>query len=532
MSGCGNGSDNLEDIGNNFKKVVVQPPKKTTSIIIQQDADDSQTITSSLKPKSTCCTAAENKSSSSCCSSNKIEEKPKSACCGGSENKLSSSSSSCCSSNKVEEKQKSSCCGGGESKSSSSSSSSSCCSSNNKVEEKQKSSCCGGNENKSSSSSSCCSSNNKVEEKPKSGCCGGSEKSGSSSCCKSESTATTTTTTTTTNKQIKDDSNILSSDATIIEGDIIKASVGCPSDTPLAGSEAICSSCPGQNACKSQADNPDKKSIEIRMKVIKNKILVMSSKGGVGKSTVSSLLSYGFSKRNSNTTKVSVLDVDICGPSIPKLMGVDKMQIINSEYGWIPPKVQQANHDIKVMSVGFLLGTPDAPVIWKGPRKTTMIRRFLKDTFWGKQDYLIIDTPPGTSDEHLSIINSLKSCNPDGAVLVTTPQDLSCDTVKKEISLCRQLNVPIIGIIENLSGFVCPCCDEVTEIFKSDGGKKLAEQFNIPFLGKIPIDTNLGKSAENGVCSICDHPNTPGTLAILSIIDKIDQIIIENKKKL
>ncbi|EAL64739.1 nucleotide binding protein 1-like protein [Dictyostelium discoideum AX4] len=498
MSGCGNGSDNLEDIGNNFKKVVVQPPKKTTSIIIQQDSDDSQTITSSLKPKSTCCSAGENKSSSS--------------------------SSCCSSSNKVEEKQKSSCCSGGESKSSSS-----CCSgNNNKFEEKQKSSCCGGNENKSSSS--CCSSNNnnKVEEKQKSGCCGGSEKSGSSSCCKSESTTTTTTT----NKQIKDDSNILSSGATIIEGNIIKASVGCPSDTPLAGSEAICSSCPGQNACKSQADNPDKKSIEIRMKVIKNKILVMSSKGGVGKSTVSSLLSYGFSKRNNNTTKVSVLDVDICGPSIPKLMGVDKLQIINSEYGWIPPKVQQANHDIKVMSVGFLLGTPDAPVIWKGPRKTTMIRRFLKDTFWGKQDYLIIDTPPGTSDEHLSIINSLKSCNPDGAVLVTTPQDLSCDTVKKEISLCRQLNVPIIGIIENLSGFVCPCCDEVTEIFKSDGGKKLAEQFNIPFLGKIPIDTNLGKSAENGVCSICDHPNTPGTLAIHSIIDKIDQIIIENKKKL
>ncbi|KAN0012575.1 hypothetical protein ACTFIU_007882 [Dictyostelium citrinum] len=494
MSGCGNGSDNLEDIGNNFKRVVVQPPKKTSSIIIQQDPDDSETITSSLKPKSSCCGGNENKSSSSSCcsSSNKVEEKPKTGCCGGSENK-----------------------------------SSSCCSSNNKVEEKPKSSC-GGNENKSSSSSCCSSSNNnKIEEKSKSGCCGGNEKSnsGSSSCCKSE-------TSTTTNKPtiIKDDSNILSSDATIIEGDIIKASVGCPSDTPLAGSEAVCASCPGQNACKSQADNPDKKSIEIRMKVIKNKILVMSSKGGVGKSTVSSLLSYGFSKRNNNTTKVSVLDVDICGPSIPKLMGVDKMQIINSEYGWIPPKVQQANHDIKVMSVGFLLGSPDAPVIWKGPRKTTMIRRFLKDTFWGKQDYLIIDTPPGTSDEHLSIINSLKTCNPDGAVLVTTPQDLSCDTVKKEISLCRELNVPIIGIIENLSGFVCPCCDEVTEIFKSDGGKKLAEQFNIPFLGKIPIDTNLGKSAENGLCSICEHPNTPGTLAIHSIIDKIDQIINENKK--
>ncbi|EGC36476.1 hypothetical protein DICPUDRAFT_91828 [Dictyostelium purpureum] len=183
------------------------------------------------------------------------------------------------------------------------------------------------------------------------------------------------------------------------------------------------------------------------------------------------------------------------------------------------------------MSVGFLLNSPDAPVIWKGPRKTTMIRRFLKDTFWGKQDYLVIDTPPGTSDEHLSIINSLKTCNPDGAVLVTTPQDLSVDTVKKEIDLCRELKVPIIGIIENLSGFVCPCCDEVTEIFKSDGGRKLAEQYNIPFLGKIPIDTNLGQCAENGKCSICEFSETPGSKSIQSIIEKIEEIINENKQK-
>ncbi|KAF2073233.1 hypothetical protein CYY_005460 [Polysphondylium violaceum] len=375
------------------------------------------------------------------------------------------------------------------------------------------------------SNSSCCSSNSNSGSSSAGGCCKSSTSAPTSasndSCCKSSPST----------KEIKineEESNktIISSDATEInsETNTVNTFKGCPSETPSAGSEPVCSSCPGKTACQSQsaAGNPDKRDIEIRMKVIKHKILVMSGKGGVGKSTVSSLLAYGLSC-GSGKQKVSVLDVDICGPSIPKLMGVESKQIINSEYGWMPPKTP--NHEIKVMSVGSLLNTPDSPVVWKGPRKEAMIRRFVKDTFWGKQDYLIIDTPPGTSDEHLSIIASLKNCNPSGAIIVTTPQDLSVSIVKKEIKLCQELHVPILGIIENLSGYVCPCCDEVTEIFKSDGGRKLAEQYNIPFLGKIPIDTNLGRCSENGKCGVCEHPTTPGVLAIQSIVENLEKIL-------
>jgi len=388
----------------------------------------------------------------------------------------------------------------------------------------------------SKSSDSCCSSNSSKNNND-GGCCKSSSSSTSSSstinesCCKSNSKKEINivdddSTTTTTNK-----ATIVSSDATEInnETNTVNAFKGCPSETPNAGSEPVCSGCPGKTSCQSQsaAGFPDKRDMEIRMKVIKHKILVMSGKGGVGKSTVSSLLAYGLSCLNKNNTitkpKVSVLDVDICGPSIPKLMGVESKQIINSEYGWVPPKTP--NHEIKVMSVGSLLNTPDSPVVWKGPRKEAMIRRFIKDTFWGKQDYLIIDTPPGTSDEHLSIIASLKNCSPSGAIIVTTPQDLSVSIVKKEIKLCQELHVPILGIIENLSGYVCPCCDEVTEIFKSDGGRKLAEQYNIPFLGKIPIDTNLGKCSESGKCGVCETPTTPGVLAIQSIIEKLESIL-------
>eukprot|EP01132_Coremiostelium_polycephalum_P009678 gene9678-11874_t len=303
---------------------------------------------------------------------------------------------------------------------------------------------------------------------------------------------------------------------------------GCPGLTPKAGSEPVCSECPGKSTCQSQSDEAKAvmKQIEIRMKVIKHKIFVLSGKGGVGKSTVSSLLAFGLATRGQ---KVSLLDVDICGPSIPKLMGVDSgsQKIVNSEGGWIPPKVK--DHEIKVMSIAYLLNSPDSPVVWKGPRKNNIIRQFLKDTFWGRQDYLVVDTPPGTSDEHLSILSSLQQCRPDGAIIVTTPQDLSVVTVKKEINLCRKMDIPIIGIIENMSGYVCPCCDEVTDIFKSDGGKKLSEETGIPFLGKIPIDTHLGQCAEFGKCSFCptsqqnnDSPSpTPGTQAILNIIDNL-----------
>ncbi|EGG19175.1 hypothetical protein DFA_02423 [Cavenderia fasciculata] len=312
--------------------------------------------------------------------------------------------------------------------------------------------------------------------------------------------------------------------------DVLTASQGgCPSNTESAGKETVCQSCPGQGVCSSQSVNPDKKSIDIRMKVIKHKLLVLSGKGGVGKSSITSLLSFGLVHRQQ---KVSVLDIDICGPSIPKLMGVEGVAIVNSESGWVPPRpLPECNihaGDIKVMSVGSMLGSQNNSIVWKGPRKTTIINRLLKDTFWGRQDYLVVDTPPGTGDEHLSIVSALSSTTNvvDGAIIVTSPQDLAVDTVKREIEFCLKQGVKVIGVIENLSGYACPCCDEVTEIWKpkdgtSSGGLGLAQLYNIPFLGRLPIDINLGYCSENGKCPFCDYPDSTGTKSFEKIIDSI-----------
>jgi Mrp family chromosome partitioning ATPase len=195
--------------------------------------------------------------------------------------------------------------------------------------------------------------------------------------------------------------------------------------------------------------------------------------------------------------KVGLLDVDICGPSIPKLLNVEKGQVTNSPYGWVP--VKDPVYGISVMSIQFMLQHPDFPVVWRGPRKTTMIKRLLRDTFWGRLDYLVVDTPPGTSDEHLTVISSLKKAKPDGAIVVTTPQQLSLATIRKELNFCSKMNLRVLGIVENMSGFVCPCCEERTDIFLSGGGQQLAEEYQLPLLARIPLDPRLADCAEKGL---------------------------------
>lgn len=275
--------------------------------------------------------------------------------------------------------------------------------------------------------------------------------------------------------------------------EVVPVPEGCPSETKFQGRASVCDGCPGQAMCQSLSalgskHDPDQEQMDIRMNAIKHKIMVISGKGGVGKSSMAASIAVGLSERQQ---KVGILDVDICGPSIPRLLDVENQRIQSTSYGWIPAKAP--NHDVVVMSIGSVLPENDAPIIWRGPRKTNMVRRFLKDTFWGKLDYLIIDTPPGTSDEHISTISSLKKANPEGAIIVTTPQELSLQTIRKEITFCKKMKVPILGIVENMSGFICPCCGELTEIFANgksgvNGGKDLAQQFGIPFLGSVPLD--------------------------------------------
>ncbi|XP_035677040.1 cytosolic Fe-S cluster assembly factor NUBP2-like [Branchiostoma floridae] len=301
------------------------------------------------------------------------------------------------------------------------------------------------------------------------------------------------------------------------EGSESATAAGCPSETELAGKADICEGCPGQALCKQQGGrDPDQDILDTRMKAIKHKILILSGKGGVGKSSVAACLSMALAELSH---KVGVVDLDICGPSIPKLLAVEGREVINSQWGWKP--LISPHHDVKVMSVGSLLEQSDNAVIWRGPRKTALIRRFLKDTFWGRLDVLICDTPPGTSDEHLTVVKAMKSTNPDGAVIVTTPQEVAIATIRKELNFCRKMGVPVIGIVENMSGYVCPCCQERTNIFSSGAGERLAREYSVPFLGRIPIDQHLVQCCEEGSSIFKSHPESPAASALLQVAQAV-----------
>ena len=230
--------------------------------------------------------------------------------------------------------------------------------------------------------------------------------------------------------------------------------------------------------------------IRKKMTRIKHKILVLSGKGGVGKSTVAANMAVALSLEGK---KVGLLDVDIHGPSIPGILNLNGQKLEAVGETIIPVKM---NKNLKVMSIGFMLENNDDAVIWRGPMKYQVIKQFLKDVDWGELDFLIIDSPPGTGDEPLSVIQMLEDA--DGAIIVTTPQNVAISDVRKGIGFCRKLKLPIIGVIENMSGFICPKCGEVTDIFKTGGGEKMANEMNVPFLGKIPVDPEIVEACDLG----------------------------------
>lgn len=341
----------------------------------------------------------------------------------------------------------------------------------------------------------------------------------------------------------------------------------CPgTQSEEAGKAAACAGCPNQAACASapKGPDPDLAAIAERLAPVKHIVLVLSGKGGVGKSTFSAQLAFALAARG---LEVGLLDIDICGPSVPKMLGLEGEEIHQSGAGWSPVYVQE---NLGVMSIGFMLPNPDDAVIWRGPRKNGLIKQFLKDVHWGACDYLVIDSPPGTSDEHISIVQFLKAARVDGAVVVTTPQEVSIIDVRKEINFCKKTGIPVLGVVENMSGlrapltsfrFYGPNGEDVTEavlaaagaaagaraassgcaaadggpsssgagvvaetsVFHASGGgaAHMAADMQVPFLGSVPLDPALSRAGEEGR-SVFEGGNSGSSApALQAIIDKL-----------
>ena len=285
-------------------------------------------------------------------------------------------------------------------------------------------------------------------------------------------------------------------------------------------SSSTCSATKPQEG-ESQKEFEDRRQMLSRLCHIRHKIIVLSGKGGVGKSTVAVNLATALMLEGKS---VGLLDVDIHGPSIPTMLGLENEIIQKDDDGLIPIELG----DLKIMSIGFMLRNPDDAIIWRGPLKMGIIKQFLKDVNWGELDYLIIDSPPGTGDEPLSVCQLIGDL--DGAIVVTTPQKVAAVDVRKSITFCRQLKVAVLGVVENMSGFVCPKCGEVTSIFSSGGGKKIAESMLAPFLGSIPIDPKIGIACDSGQVFIHQYTESPTAEIMRQIIKPILDLDSDNIK--
>ena len=297
--------------------------------------------------------------------------------------------------------------------------------------------------------------------------------------------------------------------------DNIEKSIGCSTGSCSSDSCSSCASkCSANEKRPGETDQQfaDRQAVTRRLKKIKHKIVVMSGKGGVGKSTVAVNMAVSLALSGK---KVGLMDVDIHGPSVPTMLNLKNSPLQSSGDGILPVAVGE----LKVMSIGFMLRDPSNAVIWRGPMKMGAIQQFIKDVDWGDLDYLIIDSPPGTGDEPLSVCQLIDDL--DGAVIVTTPQKVSTTDVEKSISFCRQLDLHVLGIVENMNGFVCPKCGEITHLFKDGGGKRLAEEYKINFLGSIPLDPNIATACDNGTPFVHKYAKSETAKIVEKVIDPI-----------
>ena len=255
---------------------------------------------------------------------------------------------------------------------------------------------------------------------------------------------------------------------------------------------------------------------------IRNIVAVGAGKGGVGKTTTSVNLAVALAQKGA---RVGLLDGDVYGPNIPQMLGLSGAPEVVGENRILPPEAL----GIKVISMGMLV-PPDQPIIWRGPMLHGAIQQFMREVEWGELDYLVVDLPPGTGDVALSMAQSVPMA---GAVVVTTPQGVAVSDVRKAVGMFRQLNIPVIGVIENMSTFVCPHCSEATEIFGSGGGSQMSRDLDIPFLGDVPIDTRVRSGGDEGRPIVSAAPDAPAAKAFISLSGKVAaQISIQNTRVL
>jgi len=260
---------------------------------------------------------------------------------------------------------------------------------------------------------------------------------------------------------------------------------------------------------REQERKEEEKRVAETLAKIKNRLLIFSGKGGVGKSTVSANLASALASKG---LKVGLLDVDIHGPNLAKMLGVEDKKMDVTPEGI---KAVEVNENLKLVSISFLLQDPSLPVIWRGPMKMKAIQQFLGDVNWGKLDWLIIDSPPGTGDEPLSIAQLIPAT---GAIVVTTPQEVSLMDSRKAVIFAHRLNLKVTGIIENMSGMVCPHCGKRIDLFKEGGGEKAAFELGVPFLGKIPLEPQIVTSGDEGKPFIRYQPDSEASKALMEIV--------------
>jgi ATP-binding protein involved in chromosome partitioning len=285
-----------------------------------------------------------------------------------------------------------------------------------------------------------------------------------------------------------------------------------------------CQSCHEAEKCSDEEKQAHReRMLKEKLSHIEHKLMVMSGKGGVGKSTVAANLAVSFARKG---YEVGILDADVHGPNIPKMLGLDQARLIGTDQGMLPVPLYP---NLKVLSMAFLLPNADSPVVWRGPLKHGVFQQFLGEVEWGELDYLIVDLPPGTGDEPLSIAHLIGQV--DGSIIVTTPQEVALLDSRKAVIFSQMVHVPVVGIVENMSGFLCPHCGKEINLFKVGGGEKAARELKVPFLGRIPLDPEIVQNCDQGKPFVAVHPNSPAAKAFYEITERIEKFVNSDGSK-